>query len=93
MGLADAEILDWLTLLADHVRRSVEEGRVPAPAKPDTHWEWHARFPELGQFLGGWCSQDMPDEAVGAAELGMEVEAPDQLSVSGRLALVAARLA
>ncbi|MGW2421596.1 contact-dependent growth inhibition system immunity protein [Streptomyces sp. NPDC001709] len=133
VGLADAEILHWLTLLADHIRRSVEEGQVPAPAKPDTHWEWHARFPELGQFLGGWFSQDMPDEfdghdaavddyaattdrqlvarlvgeirellalgldeseyAVGAAELGMEVEVPDRLAVSGWLALVAARLA
>lgn len=31
-------------------------------ALPETHWEWHARFPELGQFLGGWFSQDMPDE-------------------------------
>ncbi|MFJ3225795.1 contact-dependent growth inhibition system immunity protein [Streptomyces sp. NPDC086783] len=62
VGIADAEILDWLTVLADHVRRSVEEGRVPPPASPATHWEWHARFPELGQFLGGWFSQDMPDE-------------------------------
>ncbi|MBL1087179.1 hypothetical protein JK359_35315 [Streptomyces actinomycinicus] len=133
VGLADAEILDWLTVLADHIRRSVEEGRVPTPATPRTHWEWHAGFPELGQFLGGWFSQDMPDEfdghdaavddygattdrqlvarlvgeirellalgleeseyAVGAAELGMEVEAPDRLAVSGWLALVAARLA
>ncbi|MFJ9820241.1 contact-dependent growth inhibition system immunity protein [Streptomyces sp. NPDC101151] len=133
VGLADAEILDWLMLLADHIRRSVDEGQVPVPAKPDTHWEWQARFPELGQFLGGWFSQDMPDEfgghdvavddyaattdrhlvarlvgeirellalgldeseyAVGAAELGMEVEAPDQHAVSGWLALVAARLA
>ncbi|GHF91079.1 contact-dependent growth inhibition system immunity protein [Streptomyces griseosporeus] len=133
VGPADAEILDWLTLVADHIRRSVEEGRVPSPAPPQTHWEWHARFPELGQFLGGWFSQDMPDEfdgheaavadyvattdpqlvarltgeirellalgldeseyAVGAAELGLEVEAPDRLTVSGWLALVAARLA
>ncbi|MFF7372515.1 contact-dependent growth inhibition system immunity protein [Streptomyces tricolor] len=31
--------------------------------------------------------------AVGAAELGMEVEPPDRLTVSGWLALVAARLA
>lgn len=62
VGLDDAEILDWLTLVADHIRHSVEEGLVPAPATPDTHWEWHARFPELGQLLGGWFSQDMPDE-------------------------------
>ncbi|MFD4023801.1 contact-dependent growth inhibition system immunity protein [Streptomyces sp. NPDC058576] len=32
---------------------------------PQTHWEWHARFAELGQFLGGWFSQDMPDEFPG----------------------------
>ncbi|MGH4032489.1 contact-dependent growth inhibition system immunity protein [Actinomycetota bacterium Odt1-20B] len=122
--------------LADHIRHSVVAGQVPAaPAAPATHWEWHARFPELGQFLGGWFSQDMPDEfgtpdghdaavadyrastdprlvarlvgeirellalgleeseyAVGAAELGMEVEAPPPYTVSGWLALVAARL-
>lgn len=34
----------------------------PPPATPVTRWEWHARFPELAQFLGGWFSQDMPDE-------------------------------
>ncbi|MFF9286045.1 contact-dependent growth inhibition system immunity protein [Streptomyces griseosporeus] len=62
VGLADGEIQPWLLCLADHLRRSVEEGEVPAPAAPETHWEWHARFPELGQFLGGWFSQDMPDE-------------------------------
>ncbi|MEU5163093.1 contact-dependent growth inhibition system immunity protein [Streptomyces sp. NPDC020875] len=62
VGLGDAEILEWLELLADHIRRSVEEGRVPPSAGPVTHWEWQARFPELGQFLGGWFSQDMPDE-------------------------------
>ncbi|MCX4742672.1 contact-dependent growth inhibition system immunity protein [Streptomyces antibioticus] len=62
VGLPDGEILDWLTLLADHIRRSVDEGLVPPPATPETHWEWNARFPELGQFLGGWFSQDMPDE-------------------------------
>ncbi|MFH8803642.1 contact-dependent growth inhibition system immunity protein [Streptomyces sp. NPDC017936] len=62
VGLPDAEILDWLAVLADHIRRSVEEGLVPPPAVPDTHWEWNARFPELSQFLGGWFSQDMPDE-------------------------------
>ncbi|MFG2294125.1 contact-dependent growth inhibition system immunity protein [Streptomyces sp. NPDC048603] len=63
IGLPEAEIQDWLVLLADHIKLSIEEGRVPPPAAlPETHWEWHARFPELGQFLGGWFSQDMPDE-------------------------------
>ncbi|MFE2508151.1 contact-dependent growth inhibition system immunity protein [Streptomyces naganishii] len=62
VGLPDSQVQQWLRCLADHVRRSVEEGRVPPPAAPATHWEWHARFPELGQFLGGWFSQDMPDE-------------------------------
>ncbi|GHE93408.1 hypothetical protein GCM10018785_69140 [Streptomyces longispororuber] len=55
-------MLDRPALLADHIRRSVAEGLVPAPASPATHGEWHACFPELGQFLGGWFSQDMPDE-------------------------------
>ncbi|MFI9720412.1 contact-dependent growth inhibition system immunity protein [Streptomyces sp. NPDC052396] len=62
VGLADEEIQDWLRRLAGHLRQSLENGEVPPPAIPGTHWEWHARFPELGQFLGGWFSQDMPDE-------------------------------
>ncbi|MFD9630504.1 contact-dependent growth inhibition system immunity protein [Streptomyces violascens] len=62
VGLGDAEIQGWLTVLADHLRHSIEEGEVPAPSAPVTHWEWHSRFPELGQLLGGWFSQDMPDE-------------------------------
>ncbi|WP_328734991.1 contact-dependent growth inhibition system immunity protein [Streptomyces bobili] len=62
VGLNDTDVLDWLTLLADHIKHSVEQGGVQPPAVPVTHWEWHARFPELGQFLGGWFSQDMPDE-------------------------------
>lgn len=55
-------IQEWLLRLADHIARSVNEGAVPPPGVPQTHWEWHARFPELGQLLGGWFSQDMPDE-------------------------------
>ncbi|WP_338696733.1 contact-dependent growth inhibition system immunity protein [Streptomyces sp. Q6] len=62
VGLAEDGVQDWLFVLADHIKRGVEEGEVPPPAAPETHWEWHARFPELGQFLGGWFSQDMPDE-------------------------------
>ncbi|MFD7258106.1 contact-dependent growth inhibition system immunity protein [Streptomyces sp. NPDC059874] len=63
VGLAEAEIQGWLLLLADHIKQSVESGEVPRPSQlPETHWEWHARFPELGQFLGGWFSQDIPDE-------------------------------
>ncbi|GHF57649.1 hypothetical protein GCM10010218_43820 [Streptomyces mashuensis] len=62
VGLEDDEIQDWLRTLADHLRASVEAGDVPPPGVPATHWEWHARFPETAQFLGGWFSQDMPDE-------------------------------
>ncbi|MGP9019138.1 contact-dependent growth inhibition system immunity protein [Streptomyces sp. BR1] len=62
VGLAESAIQAWLVTLADHIRHSVEEGEVPPPGAPLTHWEWHARFPELGQLLGGWFSQDMPDE-------------------------------
>ena len=62
VGLPESEIQDWLHRIADHLRRSVEEGRVPPPSVPATHWEWRARFPELAQLLGGWFSQDMPDE-------------------------------
>ncbi|MEE1739367.1 contact-dependent growth inhibition system immunity protein [Streptomyces sp. BE147] len=63
VGLDEDAVRDWLLLLADHLRRSIEAGEVPPPCAPRTHWEWHARFPELGQLLGGWFSQDMPDEA------------------------------
>ncbi|GAA0659858.1 hypothetical protein GCM10009535_44060 [Streptomyces thermocarboxydovorans] len=62
VGLPEGEIQEWLYCLADHIRRSIEQGECPAPSAPVTHWEWHARFPELAQFLGGWFSQDMPDE-------------------------------
>ncbi|CAL9453108.1 contact-dependent growth inhibition system immunity protein [Streptomyces sp. enrichment culture] len=62
VGLPEAEIQEWLLLVADHLKRSIEEGAVPPPSAPRTHWEWRVRFPELAQFLGGWFSQDMPDE-------------------------------
>ncbi|GCB45606.1 contact-dependent growth inhibition system immunity protein [Streptomyces sp. NL15-2K] len=62
VGLPEGEIQQWLYCLADHIKHSIDEGEVPAIATPVTHWEWHARFPELGQFLGGWFSQDMQDE-------------------------------
>ncbi|MER6325262.1 contact-dependent growth inhibition system immunity protein [Streptomyces coelicoflavus] len=62
VGLPESQIQQWLHCLADHIEHSVTEGAVPPPAVPETRWEWHARFPELGQFLGGWFSQDMPDE-------------------------------
>ncbi|KOV63603.1 hypothetical protein ADK64_20590 [Streptomyces sp. MMG1121] len=62
VGLPQDGIQQWLYCLGDHIKHSIETGEVPPPATPVTHWEWHARFPELGQFLGGWFSQDMPDE-------------------------------
>ncbi|WP_432083629.1 contact-dependent growth inhibition system immunity protein [Streptomyces sp. WAC 04229] len=62
VGLAHNQVQQWLHCLADHIRHSIEQGDVPPPATPATHWEWHARFPEAGQFLSGWLSQDMPDE-------------------------------
>ncbi|KIF68386.1 hypothetical protein HY68_06700 [Streptomyces sp. AcH 505] len=62
VGLADSEIQAWLLSLADRIKVSVENGAAPPASTPRTHGEWHARFPELAQFLGGWFSQDMPDE-------------------------------
>ncbi|MFD7233400.1 contact-dependent growth inhibition system immunity protein [Streptomyces sp. NPDC059881] len=62
IGLPESRTQSWLSDMADHIKRSIESGDVPPPATPQTHWEWHARFGELGQFLGGWFSQDMPDE-------------------------------
>ncbi|WP_030888883.1 MULTISPECIES: contact-dependent growth inhibition system immunity protein [Streptomyces] len=62
VGVPESGVQEWLRLLAQHIRASVESGDVPPPAPPQTRWEWHARFPELGQLLGGWFSQDMPDE-------------------------------
>ncbi|WP_156722305.1 contact-dependent growth inhibition system immunity protein [Streptomyces apocyni] len=62
IGVPEPEIQGWLLLVANHLKRSVEEGSVAPPTSPRTHWEWRARFPELAQFLGGWLSQDMPDE-------------------------------
>lgn len=62
VGLPDEDVQGWLLLVADLLRAAAAEGSLPPPGVPATHWEWHARFPELGQFLGGWFSQDMPDE-------------------------------
>ncbi|MEU3783674.1 contact-dependent growth inhibition system immunity protein [Streptomyces sp900129855] len=62
VGLPEGEIQQWLYCLADHLKHSIEQGEVPPMAPPATHWEWQTRFPELTQFLGGWFSQDMPDE-------------------------------
>ncbi|MFD5554825.1 contact-dependent growth inhibition system immunity protein [Streptomyces sp. NPDC127068] len=56
------DVRAWLLVIADHIGRSLEQGDAPRPESPVTYWEWHARFPELAQFLGGWFSQDMPDE-------------------------------
>ncbi|MFI8447473.1 contact-dependent growth inhibition system immunity protein [Streptomyces erythrochromogenes] len=62
IGLPGARTQSWLSEMADHIKGSIESGDAPPPAAPQTHWEWHARFGELGQFLGGWFSQDMPEE-------------------------------
>ncbi|MFF2638800.1 contact-dependent growth inhibition system immunity protein [Streptomyces niveus] len=62
LGLPESRTQSWLSEMADHIKRSVESGDVPRPTAPQRHGEWHARFGELGQFLGGWFSQDMPDE-------------------------------
>ncbi|MFF9575676.1 contact-dependent growth inhibition system immunity protein [Streptomyces rubiginosohelvolus] len=62
LGVPESRTQSWLSEMADHIKHSIETGEVPPPATPQTHWEWHARFGELGQFLGGWFSQDMPDE-------------------------------
>ncbi|MEV0413469.1 contact-dependent growth inhibition system immunity protein [Streptomyces sp. NPDC050448] len=61
-GMPESAIGDWLRLLADHLKASIENGEVPPPATPQTHWEWHARFPETAQLLGGWFSQDIVDQ-------------------------------
>jgi hypothetical protein len=62
VGLPESDIQQWLRCLADHIKHSVTEGAAPSPAVPATHWEWHARFPETAQLLGGWFSQDIVDE-------------------------------
>ncbi|MCX4679906.1 contact-dependent growth inhibition system immunity protein [Streptomyces sp. NBC_01433] len=62
VGLPPEGIRDWLTGLADRLDESLANGQAPPPAAPATPWEWRARFPELAQLLGGWFSQDMPDE-------------------------------
>lgn len=61
-GLDNAAVQSWLLMVAGHLRRSLAEGDVPPPGAPRTPWEWQARFPELGQFLGGWFSQDFGAE-------------------------------
>ncbi|MFE9117787.1 contact-dependent growth inhibition system immunity protein [Streptomyces sp. NPDC007172] len=86
VGLPEQEIQDWLRVLADHIKRSVEAGEVPPPSVPLTHWEWHARFPEVAQFLGGWFSQDMPDEFDGHDAAVADYIATTDLQLTARLA-------
>ncbi|MEV5973429.1 contact-dependent growth inhibition system immunity protein [Streptomyces sp. NPDC051921] len=62
LGLPPEEIRDWLAGLADRLDESLATGQAPPPGPPATPWEWRARFPELAQLLGGWFTQDMPDE-------------------------------
>ncbi|MGD9483420.1 contact-dependent growth inhibition system immunity protein [Streptomyces sp. TRM70308] len=62
VGIPETHVQQWLLVIADHLKTCILNGEVPPPGPPRTHWEWHARFPELAQLLGGWFSQDMPDE-------------------------------
>ncbi|MEV7611596.1 contact-dependent growth inhibition system immunity protein [Streptomyces sp. NPDC089799] len=61
-GLDDSAVQGWLLTVADHLRRSLTDGGIQPPGAPLTRWEWQARFPELGQLLGGWFSQDSGTE-------------------------------
>ncbi|MFJ8862048.1 hypothetical protein ACIRD8_26900 [Streptomyces sp. NPDC102451] len=73
----------------------MDNGAAPPPATPRTHGEWHARFPELGQFLGGWFSQEMVEEsdyALAVAVLGMGVDPPEPLSAGAWLVELAYRI-
>lgn len=63
VGLPDNRIQRWMLCVAEHLERCAAGDDVPAPsAVPETHREWHICFPEPAQLLGGWYSQDMPDE-------------------------------
>ncbi|MFF2567035.1 contact-dependent growth inhibition system immunity protein [Streptomyces sp. NPDC058084] len=62
LGLPPEGIHDWLSGLADRLDESLATGQAPPPGPPATPWEWRARFPELAQLLGGWFTQDMPEE-------------------------------
>lgn len=62
VGVPEEDLPDWMTAVADALRERGAARAFPEPGVPDTHWEWRTRFPELAQFLGGWLSQDLPDE-------------------------------
>ena len=62
VGLPEGDIQAWLSLPRRPHQAQHRGRRSPAAFGPSTHWEWRARFPEAAQFLGGWFSQDMPDE-------------------------------
>ncbi|MFE5945328.1 contact-dependent growth inhibition system immunity protein [Streptomyces sp. NPDC056480] len=62
VGPPPEEIRDRLTGLAGRLYGSLANGQAPPPAAPATSWEWRARFPAPAQLLGGWFSQDVPDE-------------------------------
>ncbi|WP_431982410.1 contact-dependent growth inhibition system immunity protein [Streptomyces qinglanensis] len=94
VSIGEESVLDWLLVLADHLRASVDSGEVPAPGPPRTHWEWRARFPELAQLLGGWFSQDMSDEFTGhEAALADYLDTTDQHLIARAAGEVAELLA
>jgi hypothetical protein len=51
----------WLLTVAELCDSTIGTG-FPSPADPVTHWEWNRRFPDLGQLIGSYFSQDFPEE-------------------------------
>lgn len=89
---------DCLRVTREHLRRLLQDpSRVPR-TNPQTVWEWNERFPELGQFLGGYLHQNYsefhasPDDAVHeyATETAPEDRAQAAQEITELLAMVAA---
>ncbi|MET8283656.1 MULTISPECIES: contact-dependent growth inhibition system immunity protein [Streptomyces] len=99
VGLPEQDIQQWLSCLADHIKRSVETGAAPPPATPVTVDDYAAGIhPQLVARLVGELREllaldlDESDHALAVAELGMEVDPPAPYSPGAWLTLVAERL-
>ncbi|MFF7333640.1 contact-dependent growth inhibition system immunity protein [Streptomyces sp. NPDC090306] len=53
-----SSVEDCLRIARRHLVRLLQDPSQIPPAHPQTSWEWHERFPRLGQLLGAYFNQE-----------------------------------
>ncbi|KMO99556.1 contact-dependent growth inhibition system immunity protein [Streptomyces roseus] len=99
-GMPQSAVGDWLLVLADHLKRSIEEGVDEFPGHEAAVADYAATTdPQLTARLVGELHEllalplDEADYALAAAELGMEVAPPEPFSYGAWFQSVATGLA